>query len=294
MIFIIISIIAISFAFQSCQTGEMTPYEWHEQSYITIDSIQIDNLLKVCRVWGNVKYGESSYSPTVNLDNELLNLIESAMQNKDVSLALDNWKRQILSSSKKIFYKRTSPNQRYYRTNRNTKVACHDQEWPYDEEAVINSAQLRLLSLFRYWNVIEYFSPHRPDNWYEVLKEMIPKFAFAQTWEAYINSIECLSHELHDNHAIVRKREQRSLRYIPLNVSIIKGIVANVSSVPEKTSDGSISYTVIVDFPDGLESTYHEEFPLIQQMDGIAEIITVDRRVIDYFINPIASLFRNR
>ena len=79
-----------------------------------------------------------------------------------------------------------------------------------------------------------------------------------------------------------------------MEYGILKGVVANVASVPERLQDGSVAYTVAVDFPDGLESTYHKEFPLIQQMDGEAQIITRDRRLIEQFIDPIVSLFRNR
>ena len=37
----------------------------------------------------------------------------------------------------------------------------------------------RLLSLYRYWNVIQYFSPYKnllEENWNDVLTEFLPKF----------------------------------------------------------------------------------------------------------------------
>lgn len=79
-----------------------------------------------------------------------------------------------------------------------------------------------------------------------------------------------------------------------MEYGILKGTVTNVASVPERLQNGSIAYTVSVAFPNGLESTYHKTFPLIQQMDGTAEIITKDRRLIHQFIDPIISLFENR
>lgn len=66
------------------------------------------------------------------------------------------------------------------------------------------------------------------------------------------------------------------------------------SVVPEKTPDGSVAYNVEVSFPHGLVSTYHKTFPFIQDMDGEAEIITQDKRLIEHFIEPIFSFFRNR
>ena len=47
-------------------------------------------------------------------------------------------------------------------------------------------------------------------------------------------------------------------------------------------------------FPDGLVSTYGQHFPLIQDMDGKAEIITQDKRLIQHLLSPIKSLFRNK
>lgn len=78
-----------------------------------------------------------------------------------------------------------------------------------------------------------------------------------------------------------------------LEFGILKGKVASISSVPEITPDGLI-YTVDVSLPNGLESTYKKEFPFVQNMDGYAEIITDDMRLIEQFVRPIRSLFLNQ
>lgn len=75
---------------------------------------------------------------------------------------------------------------------------------------------------------------------------------------------------------------------------ILKGKVSKISQVPEKYSNGSVAYTVEVSFPNGLESTYHKNIPFIQDMDGEAEIITRNQRLIELFLEPIMSLYRNR
>ena len=79
-----------------------------------------------------------------------------------------------------------------------------------------------------------------------------------------------------------------------IEFGILKGMISRISPVPEIMPDGSISYNVEVSFPDGLVSTYHKTFPFIQDMDGEAEIITRDQRLIEQFIEPIISLFGNR
>lgn len=82
-----------------------------------------------------------------------------------------------------------------------------------------------------------------------------------------------------------------------MEFGVLKGMVKQISAVPRQisTSEGNtIAYTVDVIFPDGLVSTYGKNFPIVQQMDGTAEIITKDRRLIEQFIDPIISLFKNR
>ena len=78
-----------------------------------------------------------------------------------------------------------------------------------------------------------------------------------------------------------------------LEYGILKGEVASISKVPENTETG-FCYTVVVSLPKGLESTYRKDFPFVQNMDGSAEIITEDMRLIEQFVRPIRSLFVNR
>ena len=78
-----------------------------------------------------------------------------------------------------------------------------------------------------------------------------------------------------------------------IEFGILKGKISKISQVPEKLPDGSIVYNVEVYFPNGLVSTYNKPLPFIQDMDGEAEIITVDQRLIELFIKPIKSLFYN-
>ena len=49
-----------------------------------------------------------------------------------------------------------------------------------------------------------------------------------------------------------------------------------------------------VSFEEGLKTSYNKDLPMIQQMDGTAEVITEDMRLISRFINPIISLFKNK
>ncbi len=75
--------------------------------------------------------------------------------------------------------------------------------------------------------------------------------------------------------------------YPYMEFGILKGKINYISSVPDEKS----GYMAEVTFANGLVSSYQKELPLIQQMDGTAEIITKDKRLITRFVDPIIALF---
>ncbi|SFH19665.1 C-terminal processing protease CtpA/Prc, contains a PDZ domain [Pontibacter chinhatensis] len=67
-----------------------------------------------------------------------------------------------------------------------------------------NDENLRLLTLFRYWNIVEYFFPYKyqmDTNWDEVLSNMIPKFLHPKTELEYQLAILELVVSIDDSHA---------------------------------------------------------------------------------------------
>jgi len=48
--------------------------------------------------------------------------------------------------------------------------------------------------------------------------------------------------------------------------------------IPEKTKEG-IAYTVDVELPEGLTSTYHRTFPFVRNMDGTADYDITNQRL---------------
>lgn len=71
-------------------------------------------------------------------------------------------------------------------------------------EHLYPDAGYRLLALFRYWNIIEYFYPYRKDitdkTWNDVLYKFIPLFINAENTEEYRSTIDYLGTFLKDNH----------------------------------------------------------------------------------------------
>lgn len=78
-----------------------------------------------------------------------------------------------------------------------------------------------------------------------------------------------------------------------MEYGLLRGSLISISSVPKAIDQTETGYIGEVIFPQGMVSSYKNEFRFIQQMDGTAEIITKDTRLIERFIQPIESLFRN-
>jgi multidrug resistance efflux pump len=71
-----------------------------------------------------------------------------------------------------------------------------------------------------------------------------------------------------------------------MEFGVLKGHIRSLSLVP-----GEKGYVSEIELEDGMTSTYRENLKFIQQMDGTAEIITKDMRLIYRFINPLRALF---
>ena len=75
--------------------------------------------------------------------------------------------------------------------------------------------------------------------------------------------------------------------YPYMEFGVLKGVISNISGVP----DANNCYIAEVTFPHGLTTTYKKDLALIQQMDGTAEIITKDMRLIERYWQPVRALF---
>jgi len=65
-------------------------------------------------------------------------------------------------------------------------------------------AGFQLLALYRFWNIIEWWSPYRDvmgENWNQVLAEFIPRIALAKTKDDYALQMMALIGRAHDSHA---------------------------------------------------------------------------------------------
>jgi len=73
-----------------------------------------------------------------------------------------------------------------------------------------------------------------------------------------------------------------------LKYGVLKGKVRNVSLVPEDKI-----YVAEIELLDGMISNYNEQLKFVHEMDGFAEIVTQENRLIYKLIDPLKYLFTN-
>lgn len=202
-----------------------------------VTSSQVDNLFKLCKVWGYLKYHHPEIAKgNVNWDYELFRImpkINSKDFNSDMltwikSLEGENIKtttvlklsnaqiplnnKWILNDSlldknisqKLIEIQKTDlGNSNYYIQFERVGNPSFQNENPYSDMKWDDTG-FKLLSLFRYWNMIEYFFPYKhliDTNWDDILLEYIPKIILSNDELSYKLTILGLIGEIQDSHA---------------------------------------------------------------------------------------------
>lgn len=70
-----------------------------------------------------------------------------------------------------------------------------------------------------------------------------------------------------------------------MEYGMLRGEINNISLVPEK----DVGYIAEIVLTGGMKSSYREQLSFIQEMDGVAEIITKEGRLLSRLINPFKS-----
>jgi hypothetical protein len=73
-----------------------------------------------------------------------------------------------------------------------------------------------------------------------------------------------------------------------MEFGMLKGKIKSISLVPDTKG-----YVAEIELSDGMTSSYRENLKFIQQMDGTAEIVTKEMRLITRLINPLKAFFDN-
>ncbi len=79
------------------------------------------------------------------------------------------------------------------------------------------------------------------------------------------------------------------INYPYMEYGMVRGVIKSISLLAADNN-----YSVEVELPEGLKTNYGKTLDFNQEMQGSAEIITEDTRLIERFINPIKSLIKNQ
>lgn len=135
-----------------------------------------------------------------------------------------------------LLYKKHVPAENYYVQLQYEGGPATFFNEKYYFETAYPEENIRLLALFRYWNVIKYFFPYRDimdHDWERVLEKFIPRFISAgDTLQYHLTAAE-LSTYINDNHGIVNSyylNQHFGQYFAPFTVRYIEGktIVTNV------------------------------------------------------------------
>ena len=110
---------------------------------------------------------------------------------------------------------------------------------PYADMTFPNS-EYRLLALFRYWNVVNYFFPYKNligDSWNTILQRFIPKFEGNKDATDYQLTVFELATEMHDSHAVVRNASAAAAKLYGFPAPAFISYVENQSVVTKVLED---------------------------------------------------------
>ena len=123
----------------------------------------------------------------------------------------------------------SKPAQHYVRFAPGVGNPVFANEKAYAEDSLPGS-DLRLLALYRFWNIIEYWFPYRDlieEDWDAVLREFVPRLWRANDADSYRLTMMMLIARVHDGHAnlwnSLSVRPPRGLHRLPVKLRFIEG-----------------------------------------------------------------------
>ncbi len=231
--------------------------------------VQVENLALLGRVWGFAKYHHPRITGgEVNWDYELFRVLPSVLDAADPVAArssLSDWLAQVgdpvgcdpcaqepvdthltadidwirdrallgaaLNERLELIYdNRSADPEQYYVTHApGVRNPVFSNEAAYADRP-LPDAGYRLLALYRFWNIIEYWFPYRDvigEKWEEVLTEFVPKAMAATTTDKYRLTMTEFEARINDTHANLWShldiRPPRGSSQIPVVFRFIEG-----------------------------------------------------------------------
>lgn len=227
---------------------------------------QVEKLSSLCKVWGFLKYYHPNVAKgKFNWDEHLLTIlpkIENSKNSQEISKIFIDWIDSLgdikecktcktinskdsfdnnfnlsWTQDSKVFSDELTRKLKYIENNRfqgksyyvsttsNGNIIIENE--PEYKKIGFPSRNFRLLSLFKYWNTIEYFYPYKyliDQNWNEVLLEMIPKFLNSKSEMDYHLAMLETVVKLDDGHGLFKTQftiDFFGSKFIPAKLKII-------------------------------------------------------------------------
>lgn len=204
------------------------------------------HLTKLGILWGFIKYFHPAVAQGIyDLDYELVNILPVILETKsedNLNEILEIWfdgfglidmssdsntcrNKNVVSVStfhhslneklNSIWQSRGNISSHYYYKFSNVGNVIFRNELLYNKEDFPN-LQLRIVTLFRYWNAIEYFFPYKNiigENWQNVLRDFIPEFIAVSNGHDYLQLLNKLITKINDTHAVLRGQNSFLCKY---------------------------------------------------------------------------------
>lgn len=129
--------------------------------------------------------------------------------------------------------------QRLSRSTTSFKTQTTQKDEPY-LEMVFPNVEYRLLALFRFWNVVNYFFPYKHligDSWNTVLARYIPKFEANKDAADYQLTVRELVTEMRDSHGVLRNANAASEKLGMFLPQVATGYIESQSVITKVLDD---------------------------------------------------------
>lgn len=229
---------------------------------------EISNLATLSKVWGFLKYYHPNIaSGKYNWDNELITFLPNYLKinsNKERSDSLETWidgfgevPKCTTCNDSLLLNARLKPDFSWFDESgfseslvaklnfiKNNRIQSGQHYIQIVSEDGINlvlanhekvvssfdyeSRDYGLLSVFRFWNFIEYWYPYKydlPISWNDVLNRSIKKMLTHKDARDYILTMEEMIASIHDSHGVFRSAKTEEIAgkyYMPVTVSLVE------------------------------------------------------------------------
>lgn len=264
-----------------------------------LTDLQTTNLQRLGKVWGFLKYHHPSFtSGSRDADAELLRILPSVLQAQDSGRAngiLLDWvdaqgavspcdpcARSVednaallprlqwlhnetdlgaaLGSRLRFIYRQRRPGQQHYVSLRPKVGNPAFEHEPSHATASHSDLGFRILSVLRFWNIVEYWSPYRnliDEDWDQVLGDSLRRVAAAPTDNDYVLELMALLARARDTHtnlwSAIAVRPPAGVCQLPVVVRFIEGQAAVTGYIGAMPQDPRIRIGDVITGIDGAD-----------------------------------------